>query len=60
MGGRPQCAALVALSPSNTLYERRCTQAAGEWYFEGHYGVRRLCDSHAKSYRETGYELQKG
>jgi hypothetical protein len=54
-----QCEALTVVSPEATDEERACTHDAGEWIFDGYYGARRLCDQHAKSFKDAGFELRK-
>ena len=53
----PRCCAHLAASPGATDDERRCPKPAGKWAFDAHDGQRPLCDSHAKSYRESGFAL---
>lgn len=52
-----QCEALNAVHPLATNKERRCENITGAFEFNGSYGPKRLCDKHAKSYKEFGYEL---
>lgn len=54
-----RCEALIVTHPEATDKERRCENLQGEWIYDGYYGPSHLCDRHAKSYCETGYELRK-
>lgn len=52
-----QCEALNATHPLATYKERRCENITGAFEYNSFYGPIRLCDKHAKSYREFGWEL---
>ena len=53
------CQAFNIVSPTASDQERSCSNEAGSYTFNGSYGPKRLCDKHAKSYKEFGYILDQ-
>jgi hypothetical protein len=59
MSSDNRCQARQALHSNASDEERQCNNQAGIFFFEGSYGVRKLCDSHTESYRKAGFEVKK-
>ncbi len=54
-----QCEAYNVVNVTSSLDERRCMGEAGLFVFDASTGTRRLCSSHAESYKKVGFELRK-
>jgi hypothetical protein len=54
-----RCQAEQPIHPTATHEERQCANEASQFFFEGSYGKRYLCDSHAENYRKAGFKVDK-